>query len=80
MQVGFVGLGIMGQPMALNLARAGTPLVVWNRSPHRCEPLREAGAEVAGSVAEVFERSEVVVLMLAGEAAIDAALGRDGAG
>ncbi|WP_445381001.1 NAD(P)-dependent oxidoreductase [Saccharothrix longispora] len=79
-QVGFVGLGIMGQPMALNLARAGTPLVVWNRSPHRCEPLREAGAEVAGSVAEVFERSEVVVLMLAGEAAIDAALGRDGAG
>ncbi|MGM1060184.1 NAD(P)-dependent oxidoreductase [Saccharothrix sp. Mg75] len=80
MQVGFIGLGIMGQPMALNLARAGTPLVVWNRSPHRCGPLRDAGADVAGSVAEVFERAGVVILMLAGEAAIDDALGRGGPG
>lgn len=31
-QIGFIGLGVMGQPMALNLARAGTKLVVWNRS------------------------------------------------
>ncbi|MER6695337.1 NAD(P)-binding domain-containing protein, partial [Streptomyces minutiscleroticus] len=49
MYVGFVGLGVMGQPMALNLTRAGTPLVVWNRTPARCEPLRAAGAEVAAS-------------------------------
>lgn len=31
--LGFIGLGVMGRPMALNLARAGTDLVVWNRSP-----------------------------------------------
>lgn len=74
--VGFVGLGVMGQPMALNLARAGTPLVVWNRSPGRCEPLRAAGAEVAASAGEVFERSGTVVLMLADEEAVDAVLGR----
>ncbi|GAQ51922.1 NAD(P)-dependent oxidoreductase [Streptomyces acidiscabies] len=74
--VGFVGLGVMGQPMALNLARAGTPLVVWNRSPGRCEPLRAAGAEVAGGPGEVFERSGTVVLMLADEEAMDAVLGR----
>ncbi|GAV37595.1 NAD(P)-dependent oxidoreductase [Streptomyces acidiscabies] len=74
--VGFVGLGVMGQPMALNLARAGTPLVVWNRSPGRYEPLRAAGAEIAGSPGEVFERSGTVVLMLADEEAVDAVLGR----
>ncbi len=47
MYVGFIGLGVMGQPMALNLARAGTPLVVGTappRGPSRCAP---AGAEVA---------------------------------
>ncbi|MFM9608376.1 NAD(P)-dependent oxidoreductase [Streptomyces niveiscabiei] len=78
--VGFVGLGVMGQPMALNLARAGTPLVVWNRSPGRCEPLRAAGAEVAASAGEVFERSGTVVLMLADEEAVDAVLGRGTSG
>ncbi|MEV7014790.1 NAD(P)-dependent oxidoreductase [Streptomyces sp. NPDC093991] len=76
MQVGFIGLGVMGRPMALNLARAGTPLVVWNRTPGRCAPLREAGAEVAESPAEVFARAETVLLMLADEAAVDAVLGR----
>lgn len=76
MCVGFVGLGIMGQPMALNLARAGVPLVVWNRTPGGCEPLRAAGAEVAASAAEVFDQAETVVLMLADETAVDAVLGR----
>ncbi|WP_151476233.1 NAD(P)-dependent oxidoreductase [Streptomyces albicerus] len=76
MYVGFVGLGLMGQPMALNLARAGTPLVVWNRTPARCAPLRAAGAEVAASPAEVFDRADAVILMLADETAIDVVLSR----
>ncbi|MFF7445451.1 MULTISPECIES: NAD(P)-binding domain-containing protein [unclassified Streptomyces] len=76
MYVGFIGLGLMGRPMALNLVRAGTPLIVWNRTPGRCEPLRAAGAEVAASAAEVFERAGTVILMLADEAAMDAVLGR----
>ncbi|MFJ5310177.1 NAD(P)-dependent oxidoreductase [Streptomyces sp. NPDC088350] len=74
--VGFIGLGVMGQPMALNLARAGTPLVVWNRTPARYEPLRAAGAEVAARPAEVFERAGTVFLMLADETALDTVLGR----
>lgn len=74
--VGFLGLGVMGQPMALNLARAGTPLVVWNRTPGRCEPLRAAGAEVAASPAAVFDRAQTVILMLADEAAVDEVSGR----
>ncbi|WP_432117503.1 NAD(P)-dependent oxidoreductase [Streptomyces sp. bgisy032] len=78
MVVGFIGLGVMGQPMALNLARAGTPLVVWNRTTDRCAPLRAAGAEVAASADEVFDRARTVFLMLADEAAVDAVLGRGG--
>ncbi|MFV0131477.1 NAD(P)-dependent oxidoreductase [Streptomyces sp. HMX112] len=76
MRVGFIGLGVMGQPMALNLARGGTELVVWNRTAARSEPLRAAGAEVARSPAEVLRRARVSLLMLADGAALDAALGR----
>lgn len=79
-RIGFVGLGIMGLPMALNLARAGTPLVVWNRTHGRADPLRAAGAEVAGTLPEVFARSRVVLTMLADGDAIDAVLDRGGAG
>ncbi|MFI1092087.1 NAD(P)-dependent oxidoreductase [Streptomyces sp. NPDC020917] len=74
--VGFLGLGVMGRPMALNLVRHGVPLVVWNRSPAAAEALREAGAEVAADPAEVFARARTVVLMLADGPAIDAVLGR----
>jgi 3-hydroxyisobutyrate dehydrogenase len=73
--VGFVGLGLMGLPMARRLAGAG-PLVVWNRSPDRCAPVRALGAEVAADPAEVFDRVATVVLMLADGVAVDAVLGR----
>src|SRR5947209_6326227 len=76
MVVGFLGLGIMGSPMALNLARAGTPLVVWNRSTAATEPLAAAGAEVATSPAGVFARADVVLVMLATEDAVDEVLRR----
>ncbi len=74
--IGFAGLGVMGQPMALNLAKAGKKLVVWNRSPAAAEPLREAGAAVAASAEEVFERARIVILMLVSEAVLDAVLKR----
>lgn len=75
--VGFIGLGNMGEPMALNLVKVGTPLVVWNRSPSKSSILAEAGAAVAKDPAEVFARCEVVILMLANGAAIDSVLGRE---
>jgi 3-hydroxyisobutyrate dehydrogenase len=62
--------------MAQRLASAGTPLVVWNRTPERAAPLREAGARVAADVDEVFAGAEVVLLMLADETAVDTVLGR----
>lgn len=66
----------MGQPMALNLARSGAALTVWNRSPEKCEPLRAAGATVASSPADVFARAEVVFSMMVNEEATDAVLAR----
>lgn len=75
--VGFIGLGNMGEPMALNLVKAGTPLVVWNRSPAKSGILAEAGAAVAKDPAEVFARCGVVILMLANGAVIDSVLGRE---
>jgi len=74
--LGFIGLGLMGEPMALNLVRAGTPLVVWNRTAARTAPLAAASASVATDAAEVFDRCRVVVLMLADGVAVDEVLGR----
>lgn len=74
--VGFIGLGTMGEPMALKLALAGTALLVWNRSPAKCRRLAEAGAEVAKGPAEIFERCATSILMLVDGVAMDAVLGR----
>jgi 2-hydroxy-3-oxopropionate reductase len=58
-RIGFVGLGIMGMPMARNLLRADHELVVFNRSPGKAEELGKEGARVAGSLGEVAEESGV---------------------
>src|SRR5581483_8639158 len=62
--IGFIGLGIMGGPMAENLVRAGCPVVAFNRSREPVERLAREGAQPAGSVSEVAERSEVIITML----------------
>lgn len=79
MEIGFIGLGVMGRPIALNLARAGIPLVVWNRSPGGRDALAAAGASVAQNVGEVFQRARIVFLMLYDGGAIDATLARGSA-
>lgn len=63
-RVGFIGLGIMGKPMAQNLMGAGFPLTVHSRSPGPVEDLVAAGAARAGSPSEVARASDVVVTML----------------
>ena len=60
-RIGFIGLGLMGSGMSMNLLRAGFPLTVWNRTSSKVKPLLDAGAEGAGSPREVAERSDVVV-------------------
>jgi 3-hydroxyisobutyrate dehydrogenase len=71
MTMGFLGLGVMGRPMATNLVKAGVSLVTWTRSG---VPL--AGAEQARDVAEVFGTAETVLMMLANGEVIDQVLGR----
>jgi 3-hydroxyisobutyrate dehydrogenase len=74
--VGFIGLGIMGRPMAANLRRADVPLHVWNRSPDAAAFLASLGATVEESPEAVFAASDVVLLMLADERAVDEVLRR----
>jgi 3-hydroxyisobutyrate dehydrogenase len=74
--VGFIGLGVMGEPMALNLVKAGTPLLVWNRTPGKVRALEAVGASAAPDVDTVFARCDVIILMLANGPAIDEVLGR----
>jgi 2-hydroxy-3-oxopropionate reductase len=77
--IGFIGLGVMGAPMARNLLAAGQELVVHSRSPGPVEELVAAGAERASSPREVGERAGVVILMLPDSPAVEAvALGEDG--
>ena len=75
-RIGFIGLGVMGEPMSLNLVKAGIELIVWNRSPAKSRILGDAGAHAAASVDEVFENASTVFMMLFDRPAIDAVLGR----
>ena len=62
--IGFIGLGIMGKPMARNLLKAGYTLVVHNRSRGAVEELSKEGAQTAATAKEVAERTEILVTML----------------
>jgi 2-hydroxy-3-oxopropionate reductase len=77
--VGFIGLGIMGKPMAQNLLRAGFPLVVFNRSRGPVEDLVKEGASPAESAKGVAERVEVIITMLPDSPDVkEVVLGKDG--
>lgn len=65
MKIGFLGLGIMGRPMALNTLKAGHEVVVWARRAESMLPLAEAGARIATSPAEVARQVDVVISMVA---------------
>jgi 3-hydroxyisobutyrate dehydrogenase len=78
-RVGFIGLGIMGAPMAANLLKAGFAVTVWNRTASRAEPLVAVGAKLAGSPADVARGSEVTISCVTDSPDVEAvALGPDG--
>jgi 2-hydroxy-3-oxopropionate reductase len=62
--IAFIGLGIMGNPMACHLARAGHTVIGYNRSPGRAAALVEAGGAEADSIAEAVKDAEVVAVMV----------------
>ena len=61
--LGFIGLGIMGAPMAANLLAAGHRLTVWNRTPGKTQPLLERGAAAAASPAALAAAGPEVVFL-----------------
>ncbi|MER3457682.1 MAG: hypothetical protein C4309_02670, partial [Chloroflexota bacterium] len=73
-RLGFIGLGLMGRPMAHNLLKAGFPLTVYSRSPAPVEELVTAGAHAAHSPGEVAAAADVVITMLPDAPDVEAAL------
>src|SRR5215208_5207882 len=72
MRVAVLGTGIMGAPMARNIAAAGHEVRAWNRTRERAEPLAQHGVTVAGTPAEAVDGADVVVTMLSDCAAVEA--------
>ena len=77
--VGFIGLGIMGEPMALNLVKAGYKVTVYNRTAEKAEPLKKAGAKVAPTPAEAARNADYVVSIVSDSAASEEVImGKEG--
>jgi 2-hydroxy-3-oxopropionate reductase len=77
--IGFIGLGIMGRPMARNLLKAGYPLVVHSRSRGPVDEIARAGAKVGTSPRDVAAQSDVLITMLPNSPDVEqVVLGRDG--
>jgi 3-hydroxyisobutyrate dehydrogenase-like beta-hydroxyacid dehydrogenase len=80
-KIGFMGLGIMGTPMAANLIKAGYPVMVYNRSPEKANPLVKQGAGVASNPKALARATDTIIAMVTGpEALSDLLWGPDGAG
>lgn len=79
-RIGFLGLGIMGSPMAHNLLKAGCDVTVWNRTKSKCDPLLSIGAKYKASPEEVAASCDITFAMLADpDSAMNVACGKDGA-
>ena len=79
MQVGFIGLGLMGRPMALHLEKAGHALHLWARRPESLAPFKAVNAKTHATPAEVAAHAEVVIVMVADAPDVEqVCLGADG--
>src|SRR3954454_8368141 len=76
--VAVLGTGIMGAPMARNMAGAGLSVSAWNRTREKAEPLSSDGVDVAGSPSEAVRDSDAVVTMLASADAVETVMAGDG--
>ena len=72
--VGFIGLGLMGKPMAANLLKAGFAVTVWNRTRERTRELAEKGAKVAGTPREAAAAADVLLTIVSDPPALEQVL------
>ena len=73
-KIGFIGIGLMGLPMAKNLLKAGYELKAFNRTESKAEPLREFGGKISKSIEEVVSDNDVVITMLTDDSSVDAVM------
>jgi 2-hydroxy-3-oxopropionate reductase len=73
-KIGFIGIGLMGLPMAKNLLKAGYELKAFNRTESKAEPLREFGGKISKSIKEVVSDNDVVITMLTDDSSVDAVM------
>ena len=64
MNIGFIGLGIMGKPMCINLMKAGFSVTAWNRSPEKMTDVIHAGAAAGHSPQHVAEQSDIIIAIV----------------
>jgi 2-hydroxy-3-oxopropionate reductase len=76
-RIGFIGLGIMGSPMAVNLQRAGFDVTGYNRSPEKTAALVDAGGRAASSIADAVADADVVAVMVPDSPDVEAVLAGD---
>src|SRR5438874_11867783 len=69
--IGFIGLGIMGQPMALNLVKAGYKVTAFNRTRSKAEALEKGGAALVASPAEAARHADIVYIIVSDTAAVE---------
>ena len=75
--IGFIGIGLMGFPMAKNLLKSGYNIKAYNRSQDKADRLKEFGAEISTSIKDVVTNSDVVIAMLTDDAAVEKVMGSD---
>ena len=73
--IGFIGTGLMGFPMAKNILKAGYKVKAFNRSINKAEPLKDFGAEISNSIGELVKASDVVITMLTNDDAVNEVIG-----
>jgi len=77
MQIGFIGVGLMGFPMAKNLLKSGYKLKAYNRSQDKAERLKEFGAEISKSIKEAVTNSDIIITILTDDTAVEKVIGSD---
>ena len=76
-KISFIGIGLMGLPMAKNLLKAGYSLKVYNRTLTKTEALKKHNAEIASSIKEAISESEVIITMLSDDQAVNEVMKND---
>ena len=75
--IGFIGTGLMGFPMAKNILKAGYKVKAFNRTKNKAEPLKDFGAEISNSIGELVKESHVVITMLTNDDVVNEVMGSD---